>query len=1072
MRLVMENSPLLRFISLTVPLAMFLQAMAVPSLQEQAGALLAWKDTLESHPAQLQFWGMGNNTNWPCSWYGIECSKYQATHQEVITKISLRGLRLRGELDALNFTALATLTSIQLSHNRLTGRIPPGIVSLRELRFLLLQRNQIRGPLSPALASLKNLRCLMLQENKLSGEIPRQIGELENLVSLNLSANHLSGPIPSEIGYLKKLVWLGLVNNNLIGPIPRTLGNLTKLTILYLGGNYLCGYLPPELGYLLNLREMSLNVNELMGSIPNTFGSLNNLTHLYLWENKLFGPIPPELGYLVNLEGLDLSINKLFGSIPNTFGNLVKLTSLHLRDNHLSGFIPPELGYLVKLEDLVISNNTIMGSIPDTFGNLTKLTTLQLSDNQLFGHIPREIGNLTNLEKLELSNNYLSGPLPPNLCISGQLKNLTAEDNYLNGSLPSSLLNCTSLVRVRLEMNQLEGDISAMGAHPNLVYIDMRSNKLFGQLSYKWGECRKLNKLSISNNNITGKIPTSMGQLFGLRILDLSSNKLEGELPRELGNLKKLFHLNLADNSLHGSIPQEFWALSSLEFLDLSSNYLSGLVQGSIENCLMLRSFNLRQNNFRGSIPSMLGVLHNLMDKLDLSENSFSGAIPSQLSSLTMLETLNLSNNELSGLIPSSFKRMESLTLIDLSYNELEGPVPESKLFRGAPIQWFMHNKMICGVVKGLPPCSSPTQNGGKMKGYKTLALAMVTTTICLVLVVYILVFRHERNKSKSIVNSRVTQEKVFSIWSFDGANVFKQIVEATNNFSETHCIGTGGYGSVYKARVSACEIFAVKKIHTIQDDCCVNEAMFNSEIEALVRIRHRNIVKLFGYCSSRQGRFLIYEYMDRGDLAEILRSNARAIELDWRRRIHIVLDVVHALAYMHHDCSSPIVHRDITSNNILLDLEYRACISDFGTAKILDIDGQNITRLAGTKGYLAPELAYTDNVTEKCDLYSFGVLVLELFAGCHPGDLLSSLSLRTKNNDVYLKDLLDLRLVLPDAATTREIYSMLRVAVQCLEPSPSRRPTARHASDELSTIKACANHIDFIHARLIIPTQ
>ncbi|XP_037488522.1 MDIS1-interacting receptor like kinase 2-like [Triticum dicoccoides] len=1068
----MENSPLLRFISLTVPLATFLQAMAVPSLQEQAGALLAWKGTLESYPAQLQSWGMGNNTTWPCSWYGIECSKHQASHQEVITKISLRGLRLRGELDALNFTALATLTSIQLSHNRLTGRIPPGIVSLTELRFLLLRRNQIRGPLSPALASLKKLRCLMLQQNELSGEIPTQIGELENLVSLNLSDNHLYGPIPSELGYLKKLARLDFLNNDLTGPIPRNLGNLTKLTILYIGGNYLSGYLPRELGYLVNLRELSLNVNELVGSIPDTLGSLINLTGLYLWDNGLFGHIPPELGYLVNLEELDLSSNKLIGSIPNTFGSLVKLTGLRLRDNQLSGFVPRELGYLVKLEDLYINNNIIMGSIPDTFGNLTKLTTLQLNDNQLFGHVPQEIGNLTNLEKLEFSNNYLSGPLPHNLCISGRLKNLTAENNYLNGPLPSSLLSCRSLVRVRLEMNQLEGDISEMGCHPNLVYIDMRSNKLFGQLSYKWGECCKLDMLSISNNNITGKIPASMGQMFQLKKLDLSSNKLEGEIPSELGKLKKLFHLSLADNSLHGSIPQEIWSLSSLEFLDFSSNYLSGLVEGSIENCLMLRSFNLRHNNFKGSIPTVLGVLQYLQDKLDLSDNSFVGAIPSQLSGLTMLETLNLSNNALTGLIPSSFKRMESLTLIDLSYNELEGPVPESKLFRGAPIQWFMHNKMICGVVKGLPLCSSAPQNGGKMKGYKTIALIMVTTTICLVLVVSILVFRHGRKKSKSIVSSRVTQENIFSIWSFDGANVFKQIVEATNNFSETHCIGTGGYGSVYKARVSTCEIFAVKKIHTTQDDCCVNEAMFNSEIEALVRIRHRNIVKLFGYCSSRKERFLIYEYMERGDLAEILRSNARAIELDWRRRIHIVLDVIHALAYMHHDCSSPIVHRDITSNNILLDLEFRACISDFGTAKILDIDGQNITRLAGTKGYLAPELAYTENVTEKCDLYSFGVLVLELFAGCHPGDLLSSFSLRSKNNDVYLKDLLDLRLVLPDAATTREIYSMLSVAVQCLEPSPSRRPTAWHARDELSTIKACANHIDFIHARLTIPTQ
>lgn len=301
---------------------------------------------------------------------------------------------------------------------------------------------------------------------------------------------------------------------------------------------------------------------------------------------------------------------------------------------------------------------------------------------------------------------------------------------------------------------------------------------------------------------------------------------------------------------------------------------------------------------------------------------------------------------------------------------------------------------------------------------------------------------------------------------------MFKQIVEATNNFSEIHLIGTGGYGSVYKATLSTGEIFAVKKIHTIEDEGCMNELVFNREIEALVQIRHRNIVKLFGYCSSSQGRFLIYEYMERGNLAETLRGNETVIDLDWRRRIHIVLDVVHALAYMHHDCLSPIVHRDITSNNILLDLEFRACISDFGMAKVLNIDGQNLTNLVGTKDYIVPELAYTTNVTEKCDVYSFGVLVLELFMGSHPGDLLSSLSLATSNNDVCLQDLLDTRLALPEATTAREIYSMLSVAVECLEMSPSHRPTARNARDELSKIKACGDHVDYLHASLTIPTQ
>jgi serine/threonine protein kinase len=242
----------------------------------------------------------------------------------------------------------------------------------------------------------------------------------------------------------------------------------------------------------------------------------------------------------------------------------------------------------------------------------------------------------------------------------------------------------------------------------------------------------------------------------------------------------------------------------------------------------------------------------------------------------------------------------------------------------------------------------------------------MILVSVSLVLVA-VWVFQHRREKSKAINTHKVTQANVFSIWKFDGADLFKQIVEATENFSDKHCIGTGGYGSVYKARLPTCEIFAVKKIHLIEDEYFVNESMFSREVKVLLETRHRNIVKLFGYCSSSQGRFLIYEYMEKGNLAETLRVDERATQLDWKRRLDIVLDVVHALAYMHHDCPSPIVHRDITSNNILLDLEFRACISDFGTAKILNIDGPNLTRLAGTKGYLAPG----KNKIDPCLLFS-----------------------------------------------------------------------------------------------------
>nr|XP_051186170.1 MDIS1-interacting receptor like kinase 2-like [Lolium perenne] len=273
--------------------------------------------------------------------------------------------------------------------------------------------------------------------------------------------------------------------------------------------------------------------------------------------------------------------------------------------------------------------------------------------------------------------------------------------------------------------------------------------------------------------------------------------------------------------------------------------------------------------------------------------------------------------------------------------------------------------------------------------------------------------------------------------------------------------LGMLGHGSVYRAQLPTGEIFAVKKIHMVEDG-----EILHREIDALRHIRHRSIVKLFGYCSAPRGRFLVYEYMERGSLAASLKRKETAVELVWARRLDIIRDVAHALSYMHHGCFAPIVHRDIKSSNILLDVEFRVSISDFGIAKILDVDASNCTRLAGTKGYLAPELAYTTRVTEKCDVYSFGVLALELFMGHHPGDFLSSMA----NRSTELEDLLDTRLPLPEAEIASEIFEVVVVAVRCIEPDPSLRPTMQEVIKVFSTTEGPDYCLDYLHTDIAIP--
>ncbi|XP_031252814.1 MDIS1-interacting receptor like kinase 2-like [Pistacia vera] len=293
--------------------------------------------------------------------------------------------------------------------------------------------------------------------------------------------------------------------------------------------------------------------------------------------------------------------------------------------------------------------------------------------------------------------------------------------------------------------------------------------------------------------------------------------------------------------------------------------------------------------------------------------------------------------------------------------------------------------------------------------------------------------------------------EDVFKIWNYDGRILFEDIIKATEDFDIKYCIGTGGYGSVYKAELSGGKVVAVKKLHRSELAFFNN---FQNESHLLSQIRHRNIVKLYGFCLHRRCMFLIYEYMERGSLFCVLRNDEEVTELDWKKTVNIIKSVAHALSYLHHDCVPPVVHRDISSNNILLNSELETSVADFGLARLLNIDSSNRTMMAGTYRYIAPELAYTMIVTEKCDVYSFGVLILEVLMGTHPRDLLSSLSFPSTQHRMLI-DLLDPRLLPPvDKKDVQNIVLVSAIAFACLHSKPESRPTMQCICKKLLTGK------------------
>ncbi|KAI3689343.1 hypothetical protein L2E82_47297 [Cichorium intybus] len=812
---------------------------------------------------------------------------------------------------------------------------------------------------------------------------------LTSLQSLNLSTNQLIGQIPLELGKLSLLESLDLSSNGFNGLIPSSLGNLTRLYYLNLHENTLSGPVPVELGEgPTGLLELRLSANHLTGSIPTSFENFTRLERLHLHNNELTGSILSKLGNPETLLDLRLYYNRLTGSIPISLGNYSKLESLYLHQNQLSGSIPPVLGQLKTLLDLALSVNNLTGSFPEELNNLTE-----------------------KLETLSLGSNKLSGRLPGRVCDRRSLLIFSANNNSFSGPVPSTIRNCSRLLRLRLDGNMFTGNISdAFGVYNDLEYVDLSHNDLYGHVSNNWARCRSLIAIKMSNNNLSGTIPDNLGDSW-LQEIDLSSNLLTGGIPRSLGRLTSLIYLFLDDNRLRGSIPREFGKLLNLGSLNLAKSGLTGAIPSEVGECLRLRILNLSGNDLRDTIPIELMRLMEL-EVLDLADNGLIGGLPRQFGGLKRLETLNLSHNNLTGSIPSTFIDLSSLVTIDISYNQLEGRVPDIHIFQQAPFEAIENNKGLCGNITGLNDCLLKQNHH---KNTRPLIILIIVPTLCFLFlaVAGILFFRlskEKRNEPQESVNP-----SPFAIWSYDGKMVYETIVEAVENFNSKHIIGFGGCGTVYRAELPTGELVAVKKFNMQEDDELLDVKSFKNEIHALTETRHLNIVKLYGFCSHPRHMFLVYEFIDGGSLRTVLNDVEKAKEFDWCKRVNAIKGIADALSYMHHDCLQPIVHRDLSSGNILFDSEYIAHLSDFGTAKFMNVGSSNWTSFAGTYGYSAPELA-------------------------------------SSVEELATKVVLDQRLMPPTGQLEELVNRILELAFACLTTNPRSRPSMRQVSIELST--------------------
>ncbi|XP_061343381.1 MDIS1-interacting receptor like kinase 2-like [Gastrolobium bilobum] len=972
------------------------------------------------------------------------------------------------------------LVSLDLSLNTITGQIPIQLLaSPRNLTILVLTNNNLEGLIPAEIKNLSNLKHLSLGINKLNGTIPEEIGLLSYLEVLELHQNVFQGPIPSSIGNLRMLQFLDLHNSGLNSSIPDEIGFCTNLTLVDMSGNSLTGPLPLSMASLTRIKDLGisdnnlsgelysslvsswpeltslqLQFNHLSGRLPPEIGSLHNLTLLFLYNNQFSGPIPPEIGNLSSIQDLQLSNNYFSGSIPSTFGKLYKLRTLYLASNQLSGALPPQIGNLESLLELDLSENKLEGPLPSSIIRLKNINILYLHSNNFTGSIPEDFGP-TFLTNVSFANNSFSGNLPSGICKGGNLVYLAASMNNLLGPIPESLKNCTGLIRVLLGNNLLSGDITnAFGIYPNLDFIDLGHNQLSGLLSSNWGECKSLSSFSISANKVQGNIPPELGKLPSLQNFDLSDNNLTGNIPVELfSSSSLLLNLNLSNNDLSGQIPTQIGELSELRYLDLSANNLSGTIPSQLGNCRKLIFLKLSMNKLDGNMPYELGNLLYLQPLLDLSHNSLSGQIITQLGNLISLEVLNLSHNQLSGGIPSGLEGLISLQSVDISYNKLEGHLPNLEAFHNAPAEALVKNAGLCAGPDGnanLSPCGGEKSNKGN-KHKLIIAVVIPVAALFILLVSFgIFIFKRYQRVDQDEKDKSSNGKNSFSIWNYRSIIEFKDIRAATDNFSDKHCIGIGGQGSVYKAVLPTGGIFAIKRLHQQEeiDFSGHQEKNFMSEIQALTNIRHRNIVKMCGFSYRDMSMFFIYEYVERGSLGMVLQNEQEANILTWDIRLNIIKGVANALSYLHHDCTPSIVHRDISGNNILLDSEYVPKISDFGTARLLKEGESNWTAPAGSYGYIAPELALTMKVTEKSDVYSFGIVALQILVGKYPHELF--LCLESGELDRHFVDFLDKRVDTPVDPAVPLLILAATMILKCLNKDPLYRPTMHQVSQEL----------------------
>ncbi|KAK4430083.1 LRR receptor-like serine/threonine-protein kinase RPK2 [Sesamum alatum] len=1017
-------------------------------------SLLEFKKSVSDPYGILKSWNADSFNH--CSWFGVSCD----------SNLRVSGLKIEGNSSLAPSCSLKSglaLHGFGIGRNcsdsseinvKLVGRISAVIGKLTELRVLSLPFNELVGEIPVEMWGLRNLEVIDLEGNSLVGDFSSyEFSGLRKLRVLNLAYNRISGLFPPSLSKCSGLRILNLAGNEINDVVPGFIGGFRKLRVLNLSFNWLVGYVPSELGYDCgNLEHLDLSADSLKGEIPRALGNCSRLRTLLLSSNSLSGVIPNELGKLRNLEVLDVSRNSLRGPLPVNLGNCTNLSVLVLSShfnatqldrrprgesshgfagealdeyNSFQGSIPDQITALPKLKIIWAPGANFEGNFPRNWGGCNSISMVNLAQNSFTGNISGLFTGCADLQYLNLSSNRLTGMLDKNLQVSC-ITMFDISRNLLSGPIPN-FSACHHLPSIRKKL--------VPPYSPAAAYLSFFSYKALSENALPFSRTQPLMVHDFSQNKFSGFLP----------VLPIASQRCAGKIQ---------YAFLAGGNNLAGSFGEIFF-----QECDASA----------------ILAFNVSQNRLSGSIPRSIGALKSLA-VLDLSWNNLTGQIPEDVMNLQNLEVLLLNGNHLSGEIPSRLAEMTSLHSCNLSYNDFHGMQMMNKNMSICSIDLGNRFRTLASVLSASiihqkcdkkPKVPAPPKPGHHSKsscGLSLFAVALIisASAVIAVFLAFSALCCYYTRKRKLIsridISASPQTDKVTVFNNIGVPLTYESIVRATENFNRRNCIGNGGFGSTYRAEIAPGNTVAVKRLTAERHQ---GAPQFHAEVSILGQIKHPNLITLIGYYASQAEMFLIYNFLPGGNLDRFIRDRARR-GFNWRILHKIALNIASALSYLHEQCNPRVLHRDIKPSNILLDNENNAYLSDFGLSKILAItETHATTRVAGTYGYIAPEYALTGRVSNKVDVYSYGVVLLELmsdkraldpsFYSHEDGFNIVSWACMLLNQgqarDVFTADLWD-------SGPQDKLVKILHVAILCTVESPSARPTMKQVVQRLKQIQ------------------